>query len=98
MDGDGEDHADFYTAKNGIALLEKNKDQPFFIGVGFMKPHSPPTAPKRFFDLTIRRRSSCRRISRARPAAPAGFPAASIPARNGDLFINRDATPEEARK
>ena len=25
--------------------------KPFFIGCGFSKPHSPPTAPQRFFDL-----------------------------------------------
>jgi arylsulfatase A-like enzyme len=30
--------------------------------------------------------------------APPGFPAASIPGRNGDLFINRDATPEDERQ
>ena len=26
-------------------------DKPFFVGCGFSKPHSPPTAPRRFFDL-----------------------------------------------
>jgi arylsulfatase A-like enzyme len=33
-----------------------------------------------------------------RPAAPPGFPEASIPARNGDLFVNREATPDAARE
>ncbi len=96
--GDGEDHPDFYTAKNGIALLEKYQDQPFFIGVGFTKPHSPPSAPQRFFDLYDPAKMPLPPDFAARPAAPAGFPVASIPARNGDLFINRDASPEEARK
>jgi arylsulfatase A-like enzyme len=98
MDGDGEDHADFYTALNGIALLEKNKEKPFFIGVGFTKPHSPPTAPQRFFDLHDPAKIELPPDFAPRPAAPEGFPKASIPTRNGDLFIERDATPEEARK
>jgi len=34
----------------------------------------------------------------ARPTVPAGFPEVSVPQRNGDLFINRDATPDEARE
>jgi arylsulfatase A-like enzyme len=98
MDGDGEAHPDFYTAQNGIALLEKHKDEPFFIAVGFTKPHSPPTAPKKFFDLHDPAKIVLPPDFAARPAAPPGFPPASINPRNGDLFINRDATPEEARK
>jgi arylsulfatase A-like enzyme len=34
----------------------------------------------------------------ARPASPPGFPKASVPARNGDLFIEREASPEAARE
>lgn len=34
------------------ALRElKEKDQPFFFGLGFWKPHSPFNAPKRYWDL-----------------------------------------------
>ncbi|WNC69171.1 sulfatase [Thalassotalea nanhaiensis] len=29
----------------------KNTNKPFFLGVGFMKPHSPYNAPKKFWDL-----------------------------------------------
>ena len=98
MDGDGEDHPDFYTAAQGIGFLEKHKDEPFFIAVGFVKPHSPPTAPQKFFDLHDPAKIALPPDFAPRPAAPPGFPAASINARNGDLFIARDATPDEARK
>jgi len=96
--GDGEDHQDFYTARNGIALLEQHQDRPFFIAVGFVKPHSPPTAPKRFFDLYDPAKIELPPDFAPRPAAPPGFPVPSIPPNNGDLFIRRDATPDEARK
>jgi iduronate 2-sulfatase len=98
MEGDGEDHPDYYTALKGIELLEKHQAEPFFIAVGFTKPHSPPTAPKRFFDLHAPAKIELPPDFAARPAAPPGFPVASIPPRSGDLFINRDASPEEARK
>ncbi len=98
MTGDGEDHQDYYTALNGIKLLEKNRDKPFFIAVGFTKPHSPPTAPKRFFDMFDPAKIELPPDFAPHPTVPPGFPEASIPKRNSDLFIGRDATPEAARE
>ncbi len=98
LDGDGEDGVDYYTALKGIELIEKHKDEPFFVAVGFLKPHSPPTAPKRFFDMYDPKKIELPPDFAAKPAAPPGFPAASIPARNSDLFIDRDASPDEARE
>jgi arylsulfatase A-like enzyme len=71
--------------------------QPFLIACGFSKPHSPLVAPRRFFDLY---RSDAILLSRdfaPRPTVPPGFPAGSIRPLNADLFIRRDATPEQAR-
>lgn len=34
-----------------LRTLKQNPDQPFFLAVGFIKPHSPYIAPKKYFDL-----------------------------------------------
>jgi iduronate 2-sulfatase len=43
--------ADGMLAAEAVRLLEENHDKPFFIGVGFHKPHDPFIAPKEYFDL-----------------------------------------------
>jgi iduronate 2-sulfatase len=45
--------ADVKNAKQAAALLESwaRSGKPFFLGLGFYKPHVPLKAPKRFFDL-----------------------------------------------
>jgi arylsulfatase A-like enzyme len=43
-------HAEW--AVNKIEELEnRNSDEPFFMGVGFVKPHTPLYAPKKYFDM-----------------------------------------------
>src|SRR4030095_6384441 len=78
--------------------LEKYKDQPFFLALGFVKPHSPPTAPKKFFDQYDPAKIPLPTDFATRPTAPPGFPEISVPKRNADLFIGRDASPTEARE
>lgn len=98
LDGDGATHGDYKAATRAINYLENYKDRPFFLALGFVKPHSPPTAPKKFFDLYDPARIPLPPDFATHPAAPPGFPELSVPPRNADLFIGRDASPAEARE
>ncbi len=100
LPGDGRMHDDSRTASHAIDYLReaKEKGQPFFIGCGFVKPHSPPTAPQKYYDLYDVDKIPLPPNFAARPTVPEGFPKLSIRPRNADLFIGRDATPEEARQ
>jgi len=44
---------DGQVAKRAVAYLDEfgEKKEPFFLAVGFIKPHSPYIAPKKYFDL-----------------------------------------------
>jgi iduronate 2-sulfatase len=50
-EGGDEAQPDGMIAAEAVRVLEENHDKPFFIGVGFHKPHDPFIAPKEYFDL-----------------------------------------------
>lgn len=98
LDGNGEGHGDYHTADRTIENLRQYRDQPFFIACGFVKPHSPPTAPQKFFDLYDTGKIKLTPDFAAWPTVPPGFPPAAIRPHNADLFIGRGASEAEAKE
>ena len=49
-EGDDLVHSDGRTAQKAIELIKKHKNEPFFLAVGFVRPHVPFVAPKSYFE------------------------------------------------
>lgn len=50
-EGDDEDQPDGQNAKKAVEFIKTKRQQPFFLAVGFQKPHDPFFAPKKYFDM-----------------------------------------------
>lgn len=52
VEADGDDlvHSDGKTAKKAAELIHEHKEKPFWLGVGFVRPHVPFVAPRSYYD------------------------------------------------
>ncbi len=66
-EGQDEEQTDGMIATEAIKLLEEKQDEPFFLAVGFFRPHTPYVAPKRI-SISIRF-PSCDFLTRRRTIA-----------------------------
>jgi iduronate 2-sulfatase len=80
-DGNDDDQPDGQIATATMAMIKQLGDTPWFIGCGFMKPHDPFIAPRRYFDLypteSLKRWRDPRDISPV-PAQAVGFGAYGV--------------------
>lgn len=51
LDCGDEGVSDYSIASYGVAQLQRPHDKPFFLSIGFHKPHMPWNVPKKYFDL-----------------------------------------------
>ena len=75
FDGPDEAYPDAWVAGEAIETLEglAAQDRPWFLAVGFFKPHLPFAAPKRWFDLHGEGVPSLPAEAAARPSWPSGW-------------------------
>jgi arylsulfatase A-like enzyme len=75
-DAPDENYPDAQIARQAIAALQAAKaaERPFFLAVGFLRPHLPFVAPKKYFDLYPPESISLP----ANAAAPIGVPALAL--------------------
>jgi arylsulfatase A-like enzyme len=87
-----EDLPDGLIAAEAKAQLNKLKDQsqPFFLAVGFFKPHLPFNAPKKYWDLYEEKDLPLSPT----PNMPQNIPAKAIPT-SGELFNSYKIQPEK---
>ncbi len=75
VDGRDEDFTDGVAADAAITQLEELKGRPFFLALGFYRPHTPYVAPQHWFE-----RYPLADILLPEPRLPTGNPAAVPPA------------------
>lgn len=52
VEADGEDlvHSDGKTAAKAVELIHQHREEPFWLGVGFVRPHVPFVAPRKYYE------------------------------------------------
>lgn len=91
-----EHHRDYVTAQFGMEVLSRDHDKPFFLAVGFHKPHLPFVAPERFFELY--KDGVEAPPVKAEDLADVAWPARSNVRLNDDIRYRKDHSWEDVRR
>jgi iduronate 2-sulfatase len=90
------DFTDYQIADDAIATLDQFKAKPFFLAVGFIRPHTPFVAPRSFFDAIDKTRLTLPPFYRDGGEDLAQLPKASLRP-NNNVFRYAAPTRDEAR-
>jgi iduronate 2-sulfatase len=90
------DFTDYAIADDAIATLEQFKAKPFFLAVGFIRPHTPFVAPKSFFEAIDKAKLTLPPFYRENGEDLTQLPKASLRP-NNNVFRYAAPTREEAR-
>jgi iduronate 2-sulfatase len=94
--GDGREQADERAAAAAEEMIDRNRSNPWFMGLGFLRPHVPLVAPARFFDLyPLDRIEPVRNPANDRDDIPRASEAVILDRAN-DMGMTTDAEKREA--
>lgn len=91
LDAADEDLTDGMVASQAISQIRENADRPFFLAVGFYRPHVPEIAPKRYFDLYPTEKM---KLAKETPQTLASV----LPAARNSNVLNLGMTEEQQRQ
>ncbi len=91
------DFTDYQIADEAISTLESFKDKPFFLAVGFIRPHTPYVAPQAFFDLLDPLKIAMPSFYQPNGEDLAGIPKAALRP-NNNVFRYQAPSVKEARE
>ena len=95
-DGKDEEQTDGIAASEAIEKLDDfaNTDTPFFLAVGFFRPHTPFVAPKKYFDLYEREKIEIPEISNDYLATLPELAVKSVRAKESQLNLEKERAQE----
>jgi iduronate 2-sulfatase len=97
-DVDDEGYPDGRLATMAIAALERLRGEPFFLAVGFFKPHLPFNAPRKYWDLHDPAAFGAADVERTAAAAAEAYPDHRELAGYAGMPRDERVTTDEARR
>ena len=86
-EGSDEAQTDGISADEAIKLIDQHHDQPFFLAVGFYRPHTPYVAPKSYFSMYP---PESLPIDRPKPEANDNVPPVALLQHPGEKDLSED--------